>query len=114
MRIIYSYKDVFEDEVLLGDEVVVGRTEMGVAVDLDLKFDRGVSHRHARIWLKEGQCCIEDLGSKNGTLINGENILGKGSRYLREEDFISVGDTTLRVQMVAEPPRNPRQSSITL
>ena len=114
MRIIYSYKDIFEDQLLLSDDVVVGRTEMGVAVDVDLRFDRGVSHRHARIWLKDGQCCIEDLGSKNGTLINGENILGRGSRYLQEEDVIRIGDTTLRVQMVAEPSRNPKHSNITL
>jgi adenylate cyclase len=115
MRIIYSYKDIFEDEILLGDEVIVGRTEMGVAVDVDLRFDRGVSHRHARIWLKEGQCYVEDLGSRNGTLINGENILARGSRHLREEDVISVGDTRLHVKMVAEPLRkNPKPSSITL
>jgi adenylate cyclase len=114
MRIIYSFKDMFRDEIVLGDEVVVGRADLGVAVDLDLRFDRGVSHRHARIWVNEGQCWIEDLGSKNGTLVNGENILGKGIRHLREEDVVTVGDTTLCVKAFAEPPRDPKPSNITL
>jgi pSer/pThr/pTyr-binding forkhead associated (FHA) protein len=76
MRIIYNYKDILEEEKHFDDELIVGRIEMGVQVDLDLRFDRRVSHRHARIWVSEGQCWVEDLDSRNGTTVNGDNIRG--------------------------------------
>lgn len=73
MHVAFTYKDILQEEVLLGDEIVIGRHEGDIDVDLDLnfRFDRLVSHRHARIWIKDGVCWIEDLDSRNGTLVNG-------------------------------------------
>ena len=71
MQIVCSYKDILQEELLLGDEVVIGRQEGDIAVDVDLRFDRLASHRHARIWVTDGACWLEDLGSKNGTSVNG-------------------------------------------
>jgi adenylate cyclase len=114
MRVVYSYKDVLEEEKIFGDDIIVGRPEGGVAVDLDLKFDPWVSHRHARIWLKDGQYWIEDLGSRNGTLVNGEKIQSRSSRRLVERDVIEIGDTTLRVTAPGDLPRVHERSRITL
>ena len=49
MHIAYTYKGILHEEALLGDEVVMGRHQGDVDVDLDLnfRFDRLVSHRHA-------------------------------------------------------------------
>jgi adenylate cyclase len=114
MRIFYCYKNILEEEKTFGDNIIVGRHEGGADVDLDLRFDRGVSHKHARVWIEGGQCWVEDLGSRNGTTVNGESIEGKGGRCLREGDVIQVGDTSLRIDMRPEPPSDGERSSITV
>ena len=53
-----------------------------------------VSRRHARIQLQDGVITIEDLGSTNGTFVNGEKIQ-KGT--LREGDRILIGTSILKV-----------------
>ncbi len=68
--------------------VVVGR-----AGDADIRLhDDGVSRRHARIVLADGQVCIEDLGSANGTLVNGEPVQ---RAVLSDGDKIQMGSTTI-------------------
>ena len=51
-------------------EIVSGRSS-----DLDMVLvEEMVSRRHARILMEEGVISIEDLGSTNGTFVNGEKI----------------------------------------
>lgn len=52
------------------------------------------SHRHARIILREGKYFLEDLGSTNGTYINGVRITEPV--MLREGDLIRAAGVTLR------------------
>jgi diguanylate cyclase (GGDEF)-like protein len=69
-------------------EVVIGRAaDAGIRV-----LDDGVSRRHARIALRRGQLWIDDLGSVNGTLINGQAVQ---SAVLRDGDKIQIGSTTI-------------------
>jgi adenylate cyclase len=114
MRIVYSYKNILEEEKVFGDDVIVGRLEGGVDIDLDLSFDRWVSHRHARIWVTNGQYWIEDLGSRNGTLINGAAIQRKATRNLQTGDVITIGETVVRVDIPTELPKGEESSNITL
>jgi pSer/pThr/pTyr-binding forkhead associated (FHA) protein len=51
-------------------DVVVGRND---ACDVVLK-SKGVSGKHARLCVKEGRLSVEDLGSTNGTFVNGERV----------------------------------------
>ena len=51
--------------------------------------DQAVSKNHAKLWEEEGQWWIEDLGSKNGTIVNGSLISSPLS--LVEGDKIKVG-----------------------
>jgi pSer/pThr/pTyr-binding forkhead associated (FHA) protein len=77
----------------LGDEVVLGRapTENG-----GLGEDPGLSRRHARVARDTaGGIVIEDLGSANGTFVNGQRI-GE-PRALSVGDSVRVGQTTLEV-----------------
>ncbi len=60
--------------------------------------DVGVSRRHARIGWKGLHPTIEDLGSTNGTFVNGEQIDGR--RRLAHDDEIQVGYATFRFQNV--------------
>jgi pSer/pThr/pTyr-binding forkhead associated (FHA) protein len=79
-----------EFPVIAGQEIVVGRSS-----DLDMVLvEEMVSRRHARILLEDGVINIEDLGSTNGTFVNGEKIQ-KG--VLKEGDRILIGTSILKV-----------------
>lgn len=54
--------------------------------------DRGVSRRHAQIKTKDGVSTVTDLGSTNGTRLNGEQVQ---SRELRDGDKITIGTTLI-------------------
>jgi DNA-binding NtrC family response regulator len=71
------------------NEVVLGRSSH-CEVPLE---DGKVSRRHARVELKNGQVLLSDLGSRNGTLLNGERISKES--VLRPGDRFQVGDTTV-------------------
>src|SRR6185503_2203486 len=71
-------------------EIVVGRSS-----DLDLVLvEEMVSRKHARLKLIEGAIEIEDLGSTNGTFVNGERI---NQARLKEGDRILIGSNILKV-----------------
>ena len=67
------------------------RTTLGRG-DVEISFeDSFASSRHARIELQSGIAVIEDLGSTNGTYVNGDKLEGPVS--LRSGDQIAIGDT---------------------
>lgn len=75
----------------------VGRTA-GNAVRID---DASISRMHCSIALKNnGDVIVADLGSSNGTYVNGE-LVGKEARVLKSGDIISVGDFKLTVADMA-------------
>jgi pSer/pThr/pTyr-binding forkhead associated (FHA) protein len=72
-----------------------GSTTIGREPDNDLVVDEEtVSNRHARLLPRDGRWWIEDLGSRNGTLVNNDQV--EGSRVLRAGDVIQVGRVQLR------------------
>ncbi|MET0420292.1 MAG: FHA domain-containing protein [Acidimicrobiia bacterium] len=71
----------------LGDELTVGRGG-GCGIVLDDGF---VSQVHARIYRRDGDVYVEDLGSRNGTLINGQPL--QGAIKLRRGDQVQWGQT---------------------
>jgi hypothetical protein len=81
-----------ERAVPLPPELTVGRGP-GAALTLD---DPGASRLHARIRLSEGGAAeVEDLGSKNGLVLNGRPV-PRGPTPLRTGDELTVGATVLR------------------
>jgi len=84
-----------EFPLLERQEIVIGRSS-----DLDMVLvEEMVSRRHARILLEDGVINIEDLGSTNGTFVNGEKIQ-KG--VLKEGDRILIGTSILKVVPATE------------
>lgn len=58
-----------------GQRVIVGRN--GADAHLQLEWDHHVSRRHTRLVALQGVLHVEDLGSRNGTYIDGERIRGE-------------------------------------
>lgn len=80
--------------ILLDDELLIGRHADGAG---RLADDEEISRSHARITLdRSGFCAIDDLGSTNGTFVNGLRITGP--QTLSVGDTIEVGGTTLVVR----------------
>lgn len=100
MRFTISFQGNEEVKNLAQTEVVIGRARDGLKIDLDLGSDRHVSRPHARIWTEQGQCWIEDLKSKRGTKVNGQDV--KRKTLLQLGYVISVGETTLTLEGSAE------------
>ena len=68
---------------------------IGRSSDNDLWIDdNSISRMHCQIQSAEGNAILHDLGSANGTLINGERLRG-GSRVLQNEEKIRIGKTDL-------------------
>lgn len=104
-------------EIRIGEELfAVGRNEPPfssyppeIAIDL--------SRRHARIFSEAGAVYVADLGSKNGTTVNGADVREKTAR-LRQDDEICFGRSLCyRVRLGARSQtsgRAPKLASLTL
>ncbi|HEX8770931.1 MAG TPA: FHA domain-containing protein [Acidimicrobiales bacterium] len=75
----------------LGDELTLGRAT-GCQVTID---DNYVSQLHARVFRREGQLYIEDLGSTNGTYLNRKKVTAPIA--VRRGDRLQVGRTVLEL-----------------
>jgi PAS domain S-box-containing protein len=77
-------------------EVKDGTTLVGRGPDNDLQIiEQSISRKHARLILSGERLLIEDLGSQNGTQLNGHPV---GSYYqieVKEGDFISLGSVLM-------------------
>ncbi|MEM1303664.1 MAG: SpoIIE family protein phosphatase, partial [Planctomycetota bacterium] len=76
-----------------GERAVIGRSS-----DCDVPLDvAAVSRRHAAVLLDAGQFFVEDLGSRNGTILNGHVIAGRTP--VRDGDRIGVCDQEFTFHM---------------
>jgi len=84
----------------LGDSIELprGETLVGRDVGCALRFnDPAVSRRHVRFVHRADAMFVEDVGSSNGTLLNGRTL--RGPTRITEGDTISVGSRTLIVRV---------------
>ena len=77
--------------------VVHGPVIVGRSPSADIVIGAGyVSARHARFSLMGQNLFVEDLGSTNGTLVNGQRISDPVG--LNNNDVVTVGDVSIRVR----------------
>jgi FHA domain len=80
--------------ITLEQELVIGRSTPGLG---SLGGDSEISRVHARIFHDpSGRLTVEDLGSTNGTFVNGNRITGQ--QALNPGDQVRVGQTTMSVE----------------
>jgi len=75
----------------LAEELTVGRAA-GCQVTID---DTYASQIHARVFARDGQLFVEDLGSTNGTFLNRQKV--QGPQAFRRGDRLQVGNTVLEL-----------------
>ena len=85
------------------DAIVIGRRPApDQRVDIDLDADEFVSRVHACIYQEEGQFWVRDLGSVNGTWVDGVEIEEK--TVVSPDTSITIGYTIFNVQMAFDEP----------
>lgn len=84
-----------------GDQITLGQTEMDIgnkkAAAVSIR-DPWVSFKHGRIGFANGKYFVEDLGSTNGTWINGKKLSKNEPRTLNNGDLVYFGKTKTRFQ----------------
>lgn len=96
----FSFKGQDREIELREGEIVLGRSsECGVLLDSET-----VSRKHARVSIREGSVFIEDLGSRNGTFVNGKQVVEKVQ--IKPGDAVQFGD--VRFELFQTPPEEAR------
>lgn len=96
--IILHVRDADEPlELTPAHRVIFGRSDnsQSVAPDVDLApfgaLDKGVSRQHAALEISEDTLMLLDIGSANGTFLNGQRLLPNQPRVLRDGDEVRFG-----------------------
>jgi len=76
---------------LEGDQITIGRDSVNEVVINDAE----ISRRHARLTFQGGKYVLEDLGSTNGTFVNGQRLAGP--RVLKPGEVVSFGEQIVMV-----------------
>ena len=104
----YAPRSSAESELVVEDSEILapqtrftlqdGATSIGrsSASDIILKNDDYASGRHARLTRHGGLLYVEDMGSTNGTFVNGRKAVG--ATPLRHGDTVRIGSTTFRYE----------------
>ena len=103
--VIILHVEAYDDPVPLRvlDHVVLGREEGSddVATYINLEpygaLNAGVSRRHAQFSRREDELLVRDLGSTNGTFLNGQRLIDARDYSVHDGDELVVGRLSLRV-----------------
>ncbi len=82
--------------------LVEGVTSVGRHDDCIIRIKSSqVSRRHCELFDSDGALMVRDLGSSNGTFVNGKRVMGQ--QLLKVGDELTVGAVTLRVATLGQP-----------
>lgn len=92
-------------EIALSKTIYIGRIDPAANIypEIDLSTENGleygVSRQHLRILFRGGQVFVEDLGSINGTTINGRRLLAYLPEPLANGDALTLGRLNIIVRI---------------
>lgn len=95
--------------VQVHEAMIIGRSDLqrGIypAIDLEPHGARsaGVSRQHAVIMIKDNRIKVRDLGSVNGTRLNGYKLEAHQEYRLRHGDELQIGEIKLQVRFAVVP-----------
>ena len=98
--VIHTNDNMQQHWIMENDDITIGR---GSECDLTLD-ERQISRQHVRIFRDGNQFYLEDLNSKNGTWLNGNQM--KGTRVLTDGDEIHLA-LVIRLQFVGSGATTP-------
>jgi pSer/pThr/pTyr-binding forkhead associated (FHA) protein len=76
---------------------LIGGLSIGRSKEADVRIeDRYASGIHARVFSRDARYFVEDMGSTNGTLLNGATVSGEAE--LIDGDTVQIGDTEFRLE----------------
>ena len=94
-----------EVEFPLTKAIHLGRLDPASDVfpEIDLSGDggleKGISRRHARILKREGTIVVEDLGSSNGSRLNGRRLAPYLAEALHDGDQLQLGKLLIEIEL---------------
>jgi DNA-binding winged helix-turn-helix (wHTH) protein len=94
LRLLWGHREI----ALAEGENVLGRG----ADSLVWIEAQGVSRRHARVMVAAGLATLEDLGSKNGTFVNGTRLT-TAVVALRDGDELRIGNVPMTLRIYSKP-----------
>jgi pSer/pThr/pTyr-binding forkhead associated (FHA) protein len=97
--IIRKHGQFFREVDFSGSELVLGRS---IETDVQLLHE-DVSRKHVKISRKANRVVIEDLGSKNGTIYQGQSIQ---KSTIREGEIFSIGPFSISIESTAPQFQN--------
>lgn len=87
----------------LGREVTLGRVRGN-----DIVIPAGnVSRRHTRVVARDGKFVLVDLGTTNGTFLNGERL--RSPKVLAPGDLVTTGDASFRFELDGDGPGDDKE-----
>lgn len=86
-------------EMVSGERIEIGR-DASCALVLD---DESCSRRHAVLFEHDGKLAVQDLGSANGTRVNGEPVTS--ARYVGPRDDVAIGVFTVKLKVMSAQAR---------
>jgi pSer/pThr/pTyr-binding forkhead associated (FHA) protein len=104
LALIGESRDVIEVYNLERGEAVIGRDN----ADITFADDHFMSPLHARLDMRDGQLCLRDLGSRNGTWV----FIDQPAK-LNDCDLVLVGAQLLRFRRLGYPAPHPPEADAT-
>ena len=90
-------QDINNDEILYATDfsmpAIMGRDK--ISCTMLIENDKSVSRKHCQFFCKAGRCYVKDLGSSNGTVLNGEKI--SEVKQIKVGDHLKIGGKELIV-----------------
>lgn len=105
-EIIVKINDVEVIRLQPSQEMILGRSDTGTSFtpDIDLAhhnaLELGVSRRHAKLKVSDGDITLSDMNSSNGTFLNGQRLVPNQPRVLHNGDEVRVGKLVTHIFFV--------------